>query len=106
VREPDGLAMSSRNGYLNPEERQAATVLYRALTAASTAFEAGQREAHQLRRAMRQVLKAERLARPQYISVADPDTLEELSGPVERGLISLAVYLGKTRLIDNLLVGD
>ena len=106
VREPDGLAMSSRNGYLNPEERQAATVLYRALTAAATAFEAGQREAHQLRRTMRQVLKTERLARPQYVSVADPDSLEELSGPVERGLLSMAVYIGKTRLIDNVLVGD
>ncbi len=106
VREPDGLAMSSRNAYLNPEERRAATVLHRALTAAEQAFRAGTREAEALRRIMSQVLAEEPLARPQYVSAADPETLEELQGPVERALLSMAVYVGETRLIDNVVVGD
>ena len=105
VREPDGLAMSSRNSYLNPRERAAATVLYRALTAAELVFHSGQREAESLRLRMREVLMSERRARPEYVSAADPDTLEELEGPVEAGLLSLAVLIGKTRLIDNLLIG-
>ncbi len=105
VREPDGLAMSSRNTYLNPEERQAATVLYRALRAAREAFEAGERDAEVLRRVMRETIAAEPLARLQYVSVADPETLLESEGPVERALLSMAVFVGSTRLIDNLLVG-
>ncbi len=105
VREPDGLAMSSRNTYLNPEERQAATVLYRALRAAREAFEQGERDADALRQKMLAVLKQEPLARVQYVSCADPDTLEELHGPVERALLSMAVFIGNTRLIDNMLVG-
>ncbi len=105
VREPDGLAMSSRNTYLNPEERQAATVLYRALRAARDAFEQGERDADALRQKMLAVLKKEPLARVQYVSCADPDTLEELHGPVERALLSMAVFIGNTRLIDNMLVG-
>ncbi len=106
VREPDGLAMSSRNTYLNPEERRAATVLYRALMAAAEAFERGEREAEALREVMRRVLAQEPLARPQYVSVADPETLQELEGPVERALLSMAVFIGKTRLIDNVVVGN
>jgi pantoate--beta-alanine ligase len=105
VREPDGLAMSSRNSYLNPRERAAATVLYRALTAAELVFHSGQREAESLRLRMREVLMSERRARPEYVSVADPDSLEELEGPVGAGLLSMAVLIGKTRLIDNLLIG-
>jgi len=105
IRGPDGLAMSSRNSYLSPRERAAATVLYRSLTAAETAFRSGQSDAESLRLRMREVLMAERRARPEYVSVADPDTLEELEGPVARGLLSLAVLVGKTRLIDNLLIG-
>ena len=105
VREPDGLAMSSRNSYLSPRERAAATVLYRALTAAELVFHSGQREAESLRLRMREVLMSERRARPEYVSAADPDSLEELEGPVEAGLLSLAVLIGKTRLIDNLLIG-
>jgi pantoate--beta-alanine ligase len=106
VREPDGLAMSSRNSYLNPRERAAATVLYRALTAAELVFHSGQREAESLRLRMREVLMSERRARPEYVSAADPDTLDELEGPVQRGLLSMAVLIGKTRLIDNLLIGE
>lgn len=105
VREADGLALSSRNAYLNPNERRAAPVLFRALSAAAEAFEAGEREADRLRQRMERTLAGEPLARPQYVSVADPETLAELSGPVERALLSMAVHIGATRLIDNLLVG-
>jgi len=105
VREADGLALSSRNAYLNPTERRAAPVLFRALSAAAEAFAAGEREADMLRERMERTLAGEPLARPQYVSVADPDTLEELSGSVGRALLSMAVHIGATRLIDNLLVG-
>lgn len=106
VRESDGLAMSSRNVYLNPQEREAAVVLFRALTAADRAFQAGERDAEVLRQTMARVLAQEPLARMQYISCSDPDTLEELSGPVNKALLSMAVFIGKTRLIDNIIVGD
>jgi len=106
VREPDGLAMSSRNSYLDPQQREAATVLYRALTAANQAFSVGEREAEVLRHIMSEVLSTESLTLAQYISVADPDTLTELTGTVECALLSMAVYVGKTRLIDNIVVGD
>lgn len=105
VREADGLAMSSRNAYLEPDERRVAPVLYHALSQAAEAFRAGEREADVLRKWMERTLAGEPLARPQYVSVADPETLAELSGPVERALLSMAVHLGTTRLIDNLLVG-
>ncbi len=105
AREPDGLAMSSRNTYLNPAERKAATVLYRALSAAKAAFQQGERDAGALRKIMEDTINAEPLARLQYVSCADPDTLEELHGTVEKALLSMAVYVGKTRLIDNMLLG-
>lgn len=104
IREPDGLAMSSRNVYLEPAQRQAATVLYRALRAGAAAFDAGDRDAEALRRILNEVLASEPLARPQYVSVADPDSLVELQGPVRRALFSMAVVIGKTRLIDNVIV--
>ncbi|MCS6963919.1 pantoate--beta-alanine ligase [Thermoflexus sp.] len=106
VREPDGLAMSSRNTYLNPEERRAATVLFRALQAAKARYEQGERDAERLREVMREVIRAEPLARPDYVSVADPETLQELSWVEDRALLSLAVYIGKTRLIDNILLPE
>jgi pantoate--beta-alanine ligase len=106
VREPDGLAMSSRNTYLDPKQREAATVLFRSLSSAVQFFEAGERDAEALRKRMSEVLANEPLARPQYVSVADPDTLEELDGPIDRALFSMAVYVGNTRLIDNMVVGD
>ncbi len=105
VREPDGLAMSSRNSYLDPDERRAAPVLHRALSAASRAFEGGLRDADGLRLMMYETLLAEPLARTQYVSVANPETLEEQFGPVQRALVSLAVFIGRTRLIDNILLG-
>lgn len=106
VREADGLAMSSRNSYLSIEERKAATVLYRALSAARELFDSGEREAGILKETMDSVLATEPLARPEYASVADPVTLEELSGAVGQALLSMAVYVGKTRLIDNMTVRD
>ncbi len=105
VREADGLAMSSRNVYLNPEERRAATVLYRGLSAAKAAFERGERDADHLRQIVTEIVNAEPLAKLQYVSCADPDTLQELHGPVERALLSMAVFVGSTRLIDNMLLG-
>ena len=106
VREPDGLAMSSRNTYLDPDERRAATVLYRALEAARRAYAVGERDADRLRQILQTVLAEEPRAEVQYVSAADPDTLQELHGPVESALLSLAVFIGKTRLIDNLVISD
>jgi pantoate--beta-alanine ligase len=105
VREPDGLAMSSRNSYLSPEERAAAPVVHAALSAAQASFAAGERDAEALRRAMSAVLAREPLARPDYVSVADPETLTEVEGWTPEGaLASLAVRFGSTRLIDNVLL--
>ena len=106
VREADGLAMSSRNSTLGPEQRQAATVLFRALSAAVELFKAGERAAEKLRAEMDAVLAAEPLAQPEYASVADVETLEELNGPIEQALLSMAVDIGKIRLIDNMTVGN
>ncbi len=105
VREPDGLALSSRNVYLDPAEREAATVLSRALEAAAAAYAKGERSARRLRAEMQRCLAEEPLARVQYVSCAHPQTLEELDGQVEQALLSMAVYIGKTRLIDNRLIG-
>lgn len=107
VREPDGLAMSSRNVYLAADERQAALCLIRALRAAESGFEAGYRAGELLRDLMRAELEAEPMAAVDYVSIADPDTLAELDTVDARGAVaSLAVRIGKTRLIDNLLLGE
>lgn len=105
TREPDGLAMSSRNVYLDPEQRKAATVLFRSLSAAKELYEAGERNAEKIRGKMKEVLASEPLAEPQYVSCADYDTLEELDEIKGKALLSMAVYFGKTRLIDNFVVG-
>ena len=106
VREADGLAMSSRNVYLTPEQRAAAPVLYRALSTARDMWENGERDGERFRQAMRRVLEAEPLAHPEYLSAADPHTLDEL-GAASRGvLLSMAVRIGKARLIDNLLLEE
>lgn len=104
VREPDGLAMSSRNVYLDPEQRKAATILNRALTAAKSAFDSGERDAHKLRQTMLDILATEPLAQPDYVSVADPLTLNELEQIQNDVLLSMAVRIGTTRLIDNFLL--
>jgi pantoate--beta-alanine ligase len=106
VREPDGLAMSSRNAYLDAEERQAATVLYRALTAARAAFESGEQDADRLRRLVTEFIANEPRARLQYISCAQLDTLQELKTVTDKALLSLAAFVGRTRLIDNLILGE
>ena len=106
VREADGLAMSSRNAYLDPAQRQAAVVLSRALNAARDAFHSGERGADQLRATVTKIVNAEPLAELEYISCAHPDTLQELEGSIERALLSMAVRVGKTRLIDNMEVGS
>lgn len=104
LREADGLAMSSRNSYLDPEERKAAIVLYRALTAAHAAYKAGERDAEKLRAIMYDVIKQEPLARLQYVSCANPGSLQELATIEEGALLSMAVFIGDTRLIDNILL--
>lgn len=105
VREADGLAMSSRNVYLDPEQREAATVLFRSLSAARDLYEAGERDAERLRGKMKEVLAGEPLAEPQYVSCADYDSLEELTEIKGKALLSMAVFIGKTRLIDNFVIG-
>jgi pantoate--beta-alanine ligase len=105
VRELDGLAMSSRNVYLDPEQRKAATVLYRSLSAAKEAYEKGERDAEKIRGKMKEVLAGEPLAQMQYVSCADYDTLEELETVTGKTLLSMAVFVGKTRLIDNFVLG-
>jgi pantoate--beta-alanine ligase len=102
VREPDGLAMSSRNKYLEGDDRRAALVLSRALQAAGSAFEAGERSAVALRALLSETIAAEPRARLQYVSCADYETLEELESVGGRkALLSMAVLIGPTRLIDN-----
>lgn len=103
-READGLAMSSRNVYLNPEERKAATVLFRSLNAAKELFESGERDGERLRRKMKEVLAGEPLAQAQYVSCADYSSLEELDVITGKTLLSMAVFFGKTRLIDNFVL--
>jgi pantoate--beta-alanine ligase len=104
VRERDGLAMSSRNAYLNPDERRAATVLHHSLTAACAAFQEGERDAKHLRQMVSDIIASEPLARLQYVSCAHPNTLDELDVVTDRALLSLAVFIGKTRLIDNMIL--
>jgi pantoate--beta-alanine ligase len=104
VREPDGLAMSSRNVYLKPDERRAATVLYRALCAGRDAILAGERNGKRVQELVETVIASEPLVKPEYVDVADAeslDPLEELRGEV---LISLAARVGVARLIDNVTV--
>ena len=103
VREPDGLAMSSRNVYLSPEQRAAAPVIKRSLDAAAAAWAAGERDAETLRRIVREVIAREPLAALEYVSLADDETLEELDGTAAGpALLSLVVRFGATRLLDNI----
>jgi pantoate--beta-alanine ligase len=101
VREPDGLAVSSRNVRLGPEERAAAPVLRRALLAARARYDAGERDGEVLRATMRGVLATEPLAGPEYVSCADPEALSELARFDGPALLSMAVRFGEIRLIDN-----
>jgi pantoate--beta-alanine ligase len=104
VREPDGLALSSRNAYLSPEERQAALVLSRGLQAAEAAAAAGQRRAAEMERRIREILEAEPLAELEYVEIVDMEELRPLEILAGEVLVALAVRIGRTRLIDNVRI--
>ena len=104
VREADGLAMSSRNAYLSPEQRAAAPLLFNTLTAVQKAINNGETDLNSLRQRMIAKINAEPLARLDYLSIADYNTLTEIDRPTEKILVSLAVFFGKTRLIDNFII--
>jgi pantoate--beta-alanine ligase len=104
VREPDGLAMSSRNAYLNPEERKSALVLYRALRSAEALFDGGERDSDRLIAAGKREFSGETRARLDYFEIVDPSSLEPVPTIRTPALIALAAFLGSTRLIDNIVV--
>ena len=106
VREDDGLAMSSRNARLSAEQREAAIVLYQALSAAAQALQDGQRDGQALHQMMSDRVSAESLARLDYVSAADPHTLTEVDIVEREVLLSLVVFFGEIRLIDNMLIED
>ncbi|MCL0088188.1 pantoate--beta-alanine ligase [Dehalococcoidia bacterium] len=104
VREPDGLAVSSRNVRLDPEERQAALVLWKSLSLAQQLRSGGERSADRIRQQMIALIEGEPRARIDYVSIADPESLRELDEIDRPALVSLAVRIGKTRLIDNVIL--
>lgn len=101
VRDPDGLALSSRNAYLSPEEQTAALALSRGLDRARALFDGGERDAGRLKAAVQACLDAQPLVRTDYVSLADDETLEELTTVDRPAVLSLAAFVGRTRLIDN-----
>jgi pantoate--beta-alanine ligase len=105
VREPDGLAMSSRNAYLTVDERRAALVLSRGLRAAQALWQDGERDPSRLRDAVRDAARSAPAVALEYVSAADPITLEEQHDRAGRAVLSLAARVGKARLIDNVLLG-
>ncbi len=104
LREPDGLAMSSRNSYLKPNERKAAAVLYQSLILAQQMWSQGEKDAGKIRREMTQLIQQQPLTTIDYISIADTETLEELGEVKPPALVSLAVKIGKPRLLDNVVL--
>lgn len=106
VREPDGLALSSRNIYLDGEERQAGLVLYRALSLAREMYDRGERRATEIRTAMRGLLDAEPMVQTDYVTVSAAESLQELDRIEDRALVALAARVGRIRLIDNVVLGD
>ena len=105
VREADGLAYSSRNEYLSPEQRRAAPVIFSALCRAEVLWHAGERDADKLRHQVRQALEKEPLVDSiDYVSVADPESMEELEQVSSKAMVSAALHLGKVRLIDNIIL--
>ena len=107
VREPDGLAMSSRNVYLTPEQRKAAPVIYHALSHVWNLWSEGERDAERLRKVMRKMLKQERLVKKiDYVSVADPVSFEDLEIVEEPAIALAAVRIGKARLTDNVVLSS
>jgi len=106
VREPDGLAMSSRNAYLDPDERQAARVLYESLCRARELMQGGERRAQVIAGEMRRLIAQEPRARLDYVAVVDAETLQPVDQVRGRVLVPLAVWIGRARLLDNLLVEE
>jgi len=104
VREPDGLAMSSRNAYLRPEERKSALVLHRSLTEVKNLFDQGERNAVKLIEAGKHVLAREPAVRPDYLEIVDPTTLDPMQELTSSALVAVAAFVGNTRLIDNILL--
>jgi pantoate--beta-alanine ligase len=104
VREPDGLAMSSRNAYLNPEERQRALVLHRSLQEVRQQFQGGERSAAKMVSAAQKVLAGEPQVRLDYFEIVDPNTLDPVERISQETLVAVAAYVGATRLIDNLVL--
>jgi len=104
VREPDGLAMSSRNTYLKPSERRAATILYRALILSEKLWKEGEKNAKRIRNEMKALIDKEPMASVDYISLADGNTMNEVDEACKGTLVSLAVKIGNTRLIDNTIL--
>jgi pantoate--beta-alanine ligase len=105
IREPDGLAMSSRNVYLNPEQRKAAPVLYKSLQMAQELFANGEKNADVILGQMTTLIQKEPLGKIDYISISDTETLAELKIIKKTALVSMAVKFGNTRLIDNVILG-
>jgi len=107
AREGSGLALSSRNDYLDDEQREAATVLYRSLSRAAAEYDKGERKAERLIEAVKSTIEKDPLARIDYVSINDAETLDKLDRIEDRpALLSLAVYIGKARLIDNIVLGE
>jgi len=104
VREPDGLAMSSRNTYLNTEERRAATALYRGLMAAKALFEKGERDARRLVEECRKVLEAEPLVRVDYVEICDAEELKPIERVEGPAFLAVAAFVGPARLIDGIVL--
>jgi len=105
VREADGLAMSSRNSYLSPEQRKAAPVMYRGLSAAEQAYKQGERDAARLKQAVADVIKQEKLVRVEYIELVDRENLTRVEQVTRPAMLAVAAHIGSTRLIDNILLG-
>jgi pantoate--beta-alanine ligase len=106
IREPDGLAMSSRNVYLTQSQRAAAPILFKALMQARRLFQSGERRGDVLRAAMRAIIETEPLVELDYVSIADPRTLVECTSVSKVATASVAVHVGRTRLIDNIILGE
>ena len=105
VREPDGLAMSSRNAYLSPEERKSALVLHRSLLQGKNLYDQGQRKASELIAAGKRLLAQEPAVRLDYFEIVDPSSLDPIQELTSTGLAAVAAFVGSTRLIDNILLG-
>ena len=104
VRESDGLAMSSRNAYLSPEERKSALSLKKSIDAAKEMVKKGERDAKLIKKKVEEIINSYPFTKIQYVSICDPETLEELDEIEDRALLAMAVFIGKARLIDNAIL--